>query len=149
VAPAATGVPAQSGPTPNPSADVTAAPERLDPAAAVTTSPHYLDALAHAADRVAFEPGDRVTEPFRPRAEDHWNVGGVAPRRLPAGRVSGADMAGAPQGSRWTTGTVAPDALDTSAASDTDSDLAGAGLFREVFGFLPYWELSPAGPAHG
>ena len=53
---------------------------------------HYEDALAHADDRIEFTPGGRVTVGFRPRADDTWEVGGRAPRALPAGSASGRDM---------------------------------------------------------
>ncbi len=53
---------------------------------------HYEEAQAHAHDDLHFTPGGRVTVPFRPRATDHWKVGGRAPRALPAGRVSGRAM---------------------------------------------------------
>src|SRR6476659_1029852 len=43
----------------------------------------YEEALAHASDRIAFAPGDRVKVPFAPRAGDRWQVGGVTPRILP------------------------------------------------------------------
>ena len=45
--------------------------------------------MAHAADKIAFAPGGRVTVPFKPRKADRWAVGGVAPTALPAGRLSG------------------------------------------------------------
>ncbi len=53
---------------------------------------HYEDALAHADDRIDFTPGGRVTVGFRPRADDSWEVGGRAPRALPAGSASGREM---------------------------------------------------------
>ena len=53
---------------------------------------HYEDALAHADDRTDFTPGGRVTVGFRPRGDDTWEVGGRAPRALPAGSASGREM---------------------------------------------------------
>jgi len=53
---------------------------------------HYDDALAHADDRIDFTPGGRVTVGFRPRSDDTWQVGGRAPRSLPAGSASGREM---------------------------------------------------------
>ncbi len=125
---------------------------------------HYEEAEAHARDKIAFAPGGRVTVPFRPRATDHWKVGGHAPRALPAGRATGRAMRALPEAAG--TGAVAPadgpaaldqpvvdpatrfEAVDASwdaSADDPDIDLTAAvdpgGLRREVFGFLPYWEL--------
>ncbi len=48
--------------------------------------------MAHAGDRIEFTPGGRVTVGFRPRSGDGWEVGGRAPRALPAGSASGRDM---------------------------------------------------------
>ncbi len=115
-------------------------------------SVQYEEAMAHAADKTTFAPGGRVTVPFKPRANDRWVVGGVAPRALPAGRLSGKalrDGAKAP--------IIAPAGEPSAAVGPADLpylkrtasipvDLAAAvdpgGLKREVFGFLPYWELS-------
>jgi hypothetical protein len=69
----------------------------------------YEEAMAHARDRIAFEPGGRVTVGFRPRASDRWPVDGRAPVALPGGRATGRQMAAGAQGSRWAaTGTPAP-----------------------------------------
>ena len=117
---------------------------------------HYEDALAHADDVIEFEPGGRVTRGFAPRAGDTLEVGGDAPRPLPPGRATGADMAGSPQGSTWAPrGPTSPldgptvdpalvvDATSSSAPiTDGPVTAAGTGLRREVFGFLPYWEVS-------
>lgn len=112
----------------------------------------YEEAVAHADDKIEFAPGGRVTVPFRPRASDRWKVDGRAPRGLPAGRVSGRAMralepvgaldqpATHPAGTTsaanasWA-GPVEDPAIELSAAVDP------GGLRREVFGFLPYWEL--------
>ncbi len=144
----------------------------------------YEDALAHAADRIAFTPGGRVSVPFTPRAGDGWTVAGSNPRPLPTGRATGRQMAASPQGSSWATtpspsdnrpsrspvrapaeagGTIgasraAPIDLPTvTAAALVPAELAAArvpssprplsptaakGLRRQVFGFLPYWELA-------
>jgi hypothetical protein len=61
----------------------------------------YEEAMAHAHDRIAFEPGARVDVGFRPAADDRWEIDGRAPRPLPAGRVTGRDLARAAQGSVW------------------------------------------------
>ncbi|MEO8570469.1 MAG: glycosyl hydrolase family 18 protein [Chloroflexota bacterium] len=127
-------------------------------AAAGTLQPtiQYEEALAHAGDTTVFAPGDRVTVPFKPRNADHWAVGGVAPRALPAGRKTGKAIrvAAAPTapGSGPAASAAPPAAVgaidepyvDPSAA--IPADLAAAvdpgGLKREVYGFLPYWELT-------
>ncbi|HSL32802.1 MAG TPA: hypothetical protein VK871_04075, partial [Candidatus Limnocylindrales bacterium] len=57
---------------------------------------HYEDAMAHAADRIDFEPGGRVTVGFRPRAGDAWEVAGGPPRALPAGTASGRELLSLP-----------------------------------------------------
>ena len=82
-------------------------------------------------------------------------VGGVAPRALPAGRLSGkAIRDGASPGPRaWHRPASRPAAVGPADCPIprrpdrcADADLAAAvdpgGLKREVFGFLPYWELT-------
>jgi len=59
---------------------------------AIQPTIQYDEAMAHAGDKIAFAPGDRVSVPFKPRAGDHWAVGGLAPRTLPAGRMTGGAM---------------------------------------------------------
>lgn len=91
-------------------------------------SPHYLDWLAHQGDHLSFAPGGPAMVPYRPREGDRWPVDGARPVALPAGRA-------------------ASDAPPTPAAASGSSLRAAApvepsGLRREVFGFLPYWELS-------
>ena len=147
-------------------------------------SVHWLHAQEHALDTIAFEPGGRVTVPFKPRAGDRWEIDGKAPRALPPGHATGKEMRDAPQGSIWATNapgrsgdalghaddrsagtgldetidlpiapldaTVAPaSASGWSGDSVVDGDgisaaapIGPSGLRREVFGFLPYWELS-------
>jgi spore germination protein YaaH/flagellar hook assembly protein FlgD len=61
-------------------------------AAGLEPSIHWEQARAHEHDRIAFTPGGRVTVGFTPRATDRWTVGGVAPQRLPAGRLDGKRM---------------------------------------------------------
>jgi spore germination protein YaaH/flagellar hook assembly protein FlgD len=115
-------------------------------------SVQYEEAMAHAADKTTFAPGGRVTVPFKPRASDRWVVGGVAPKALPAGRLSGKALRDgakvphlAPAGEP--SAAVGPaDVPYPTRATSIPIDLAAAvdpgGLKREVFGFLPYWELS-------
>ena len=129
---------------------------------------HYEHAMEHADAEFAFEPGGRVTVPFSPRAGDNWKVDGRSPRALPAGHATGAQMRAAPAGAVWAAGppsdlavpdhaavneiitTVEPASYDATAASDdelsgdevTAAPVGANGLRREVFGFLPYWEVS-------
>jgi spore germination protein YaaH/flagellar hook assembly protein FlgD len=163
----------------------------------------YLDSVAAEGRRFTFEPGGRVTVGFRPRADDRWPVGGEAPRPLPAGRRSGADIArGADTGAQDPPGDAAPPsstppvpasppvdapvspappaeappaeevpptaepspspdlpppdadagqdgaaipatvATATAPAAGAEIVPAAAGMRREVYGFLPYWEVS-------
>ena len=114
----------------------------------------YEEALAHAADKTDFAPGGRVTVPFKPRTTDRWTVGGVRPSALPAGRLTGKALRTAHAPAPLAPSVVPPPA-DAVGAVDTPyldpaagipADLAAAvdpgGLKREVFGFLPYWELT-------
>ena len=135
--------------------------DRDSPVVASSVQPtvQYEESVAHAGDRIAFEAGERVSVPFRPRSSDRWAVDGARPRALPAGRVSGRALRHA-----------GPDPVDNPATltvshepggptgwidrphdgpgegSAVQADLAAAvdpgGLKREVFGFLPYWELT-------
>ncbi len=157
-APAVSAVPATGAP---------AAPVALDLGAFVTTpgggpSEMYLDAQQHAGDRPAFVPGARVSVGFAPRAGDGETVGGRAPRALPAGRLSGSQMAGeatpgspvepatpdpgtAPGTPAATPDPVAIPARATSLAipaARAPGALASTGLRRDVYGFLPYWQVS-------
>jgi spore germination protein YaaH len=103
---------------------------------------HYLEALAHADDPNLFTPGDAVTIPFRPRSDTDYQVDGVAPVALPAGRASGRSMAASSQGS---VAAVADVVMPASPAATTGKAVPGSSsnvLRREIFGFLPYWESS-------
>jgi spore germination protein YaaH len=175
-----------------------------EPASDVQPSIHYEEARKHAGDDLSFTPGGRVTVGFTPRAGDRTQVGGGAPRALPAGRLTGREIraaASAPMTDATPEPTADPSstpivpstapseatpsaapsapAADPSAPADplasdappidaptvdpsavveadgvawTDpaveapSDLTAevdpGGLRKEVFGFLPYWELS-------
>ncbi|MEK6721616.1 MAG: glycosyl hydrolase family 18 protein, partial [Chloroflexota bacterium] len=139
----------------------------LDPNGPIRPSVQYEDAMAHADDQIAFDPGERVTVGFKPRAGDTWSVGGRAPRALPAGHATGRQSLASEKGQIWAAGpppevvkaselaapidgpTLDPatiqDAAQTGALAAQDASVAigaGSGLRREVFGFLPYWELS-------
>ena len=136
---------------------------------------HYRQAEEHAADVLDFTPGERVSMPFSPRADDEWEVDGRSPRALPAGHASGPQMRDTPDGKAWalgiphdvaaplhfglrdghldleppTGGGTAPSvsailaraALPPEASSVEAAQVGSNGLRREVFGFLPYWEL--------
>ena len=137
----------------------------------VTQEPSIIavDAAAHEQDRNTFTPGGSVRIPFSPRADDGWTVDGVAPQRLPAGAATGRAMAASGQGAIWAASSSAPQArapeplpwssapVDgpapapamaadrVSAQVMTEQRPAPPGatdLRRQVFGFLPYWELS-------
>lgn len=125
------------------------------------SSIHFDHAMEHADDAIDFEPGDRVTVPFSPRAGDRWEVDGRAPRPLPAGHATGLQMRTAPDDAIWSAGppadlavpdhaapalttTVEPASYTTTASGDevAAAPIGSNGLRREVFGFLPYWELT-------
>ena len=124
----------------------------------------YLDTVANEHRSFGFAPGGRVTVGFRPRADDGWPVGGHAPQALPAGRESGAEMADVPDAPAEAAPMPAdptkpsPDPLASASPDPTPIPAEGAalivpsgatelapaavGMRREVYGFLPYWEVS-------
>ena len=177
--------------------------------AGLRSSIHWEEIQKHANDKIDFAPGGRVTVPFRPRAHDRWTVGGVAPRALPEGRLSGRQLrealkpkpapdpvpAPASEPAAEPPPTAAPAEAPTEPTADPSADpspdassepaptpavtdtpvdqpiiddgdaipaegvswsrdpaaenrtepaaaISPAGLKREVFGFLPYWEVS-------
>ena len=147
-----------SAPTPASAADVGQEPSIM-----------ALDAAAHEHDRIAFTPGGKVLVPFSPRFDDGWTVDDGAPRRLPAGSATGRAMAATGQGAIWAPSSTAPQARapesrpgapgpvdgpasgraipaePVSAVVTTEQRAAPPGatdLRRQVFGFLPYWELA-------
>ncbi len=143
-----------SPPEPRDALEAPAAKDEAQP-----PSIHYEQAMEHASDRPDFEPGDRVTVPFTPRKGDDWKVDGKPPRALPAGHATGLEMRATPKDGIWAAGPPADlanpigDETDSGvdpasyATSGTEETAAGApiganGLRREVFGFLPYWEVS-------
>jgi hypothetical protein len=170
VAAHARGVAAPS--TPAPQAAPSAAPQGDTAAGVGTLQPgvQYEELMAHAADRIDFTPGGRVTVPFRPRAGDTWSVGGRAPRALPAGTATGRALipstaaAGAATPARPAPASEAPAPSDApvdapsnetppAAADDAsarlpaatgDAALDATHLRRQVMGFLPYWEVNDA-----
>lgn len=128
----------------------------------------YEEAEAHRLDQIPFAPGGRVTVGFTPRAGDTATVGDQPAAPLPAGRLDGATMRREGVIERPTPSAQTP-VVDVAAASvDLRPDLAAAagpsaaagaptlaavaptpqaavaagGLRREVFGFLPYWQVN-------
>jgi spore germination protein YaaH/flagellar hook assembly protein FlgD len=160
--------PAPSAAAPSASAPVSAPAAATPQAAAGELQPgiQYEDAMAHANDRIAFTPGDRVSVGFSPRGGDTWPVAGHAPRSLPAGNATGREMVDSPQGSRWAVrapslidgaGSLSPvdgPTVDPATVQQANGASAvapstfaagspqNAGLLRQVFGFLPYWQVS-------
>ncbi|HET7703997.1 MAG TPA: glycosyl hydrolase family 18 protein [Candidatus Limnocylindrales bacterium] len=151
-------------PTAEPATDA-AAPD----AAGLLPSIQYEEAEKHANDKIDFAPGGRVTVGFQPRPSDTWTVGGGTPRALPAGRLDGKAIRGqgqassdaVPAGPEQSVGPDVPvdqpagepaaiDATETSwagtdpaAGTPTTNALVTAnGLRREIFGFLPYWQVN-------
>jgi spore germination protein YaaH/flagellar hook assembly protein FlgD len=147
---------------------ITAAPDlsQFSTAPGQVPSEMYLDAQQHAGDPNTFVPGGRVSVGFQPRAGDGSMVGGRPARALPAGRLSGAQMArevattpsarqgaptpAAPQGRSDSGGAGIPDAGTIPAraaglaipATTVPAAPGATGLRRDVYGFLPYWEVS-------
>jgi len=132
-----------------------------DDGAGLQPSIQYEEAEAHRNDKINFVPGARVTVGFAPRASDRWTVGGGDPTNLPAGRLDGKAIRAAktpvladpsvdtPNADPASTGM----AVATSWSASADPEAAGvtvepqaaitpAGLRREIFGFLPYWEAN-------
>ncbi len=137
----------------------TVAPAATAPSGAIQPTVQYEEALAHARDRTSFRAGGRVNVPFQPRSGDTWSVGGGSPRALPAGRIAGATMRasttdgpaiaplpvdqpsvrpsriGGADGATW-------DASNGPAVVTPAAAVDPGALRHEVFGFLPYWELT-------
>ena len=120
-------------------------------------SAQYRSSLAHQDVGREFAAGARVTTPFVPRPDDDWDVDGAPPQALPAGAATGATMRAAPTGSeRFETSAAAavprpPERPQLASAvlppvvrAAPSAPVGGAGLRRDVFGFLPWWELTSA-----
>jgi spore germination protein YaaH/flagellar hook assembly protein FlgD len=134
--------------------------------AGLQPSIQFEEAESHRHDKIDFAPGGRVTVAFTPRHGDQWKVGGVEPAALPAGRLDGRKMraqangpdravvpaAGAsidlPNAEPATTvladGASWHPATDTKAATtvEPEATISASGLRREIFGFLPYWQVN-------
>jgi spore germination protein YaaH/flagellar hook assembly protein FlgD len=139
-------------------------PYRTDPGQG--PSEMYLDAQLHAGDPNGFVPGGRVDVGFEPRAGDGSTGGSLALPTLPAGRLSGAQMARDPApspGPGGPPGAAPPDPTGAGEVGTFDpipvaarrtalaipptrqaSAPGATGLLREIYGFLPYWEVSDA-----
>ena len=116
----------------------------------------YEQAIEHADDATTFTAGGRVTVPFTPRTADRWTIDGGHAVPLPAGRLTGKSIRearptlDAPSVRDSITPPARPigpvDAPFVDPAAATSTHLAAVvdpgGLRREVFGFLPYWEIA-------
>lgn len=146
---------------PSPAVALPTAAPADDPTAGLQPSVQYEEAVAHEHDRIAFAPGDRVTVGFSPRSGDRWTVGGGAPTSLPAGRLDGTAIRGQATHSTVVTSPTVDTPTETApTAAATDTTFSGSpgsatagsvtpqaaislnGLRREIFGFLPYWEVN-------
>ncbi len=144
-------------------APATAASDAIADVGGLQPSIQYVEALAHEHDRIAFTPGARVAVPFTPRAGDRWSVGGAVPTGLPSGRLDGRAMRTEPpghsdgptrplpdrsidlpnemgRGIRSISASYVPEAATGTVT--TQATVTRTGLRREIFGFLPYWELN-------
>jgi spore germination protein YaaH len=104
------------------------------------SSVHWDEARAHADDTLDLPAGGRVTVGFTPRPGDGWKVGGALARPLPAGLRSGREL-------RARKTPVRTDQASTTTTADESSislaaKVSASGLRKEIFGFLPYWELT-------
>ena len=135
----------------------TAMAQPLDATAGLQPSIQWEEAQAHEHDRITFKAGGRVTVPFQPRATDRWTVGGVKARALPAGRVDGVAMR---KNDAATPTQIDQPVIDPSHVIQARAAIASGpatspdgvlepqarvdpgALRREVFGFLPYWQIN-------
>ena len=145
-------------PAPAPAAASAVEPAAPNAGGAATPSIQYEQAMEHQGDRITFDPGGPVTVGFSPRAGDDRKVDGKPPRALPTGHATGLQMRAKPKDDRPSDGPpsdlggprdagtprgAAPVSYVTSGPRDTTAaaPISASGLRREVFGFLPYWEL--------
>ncbi|GAC1663588.1 MAG: hypothetical protein NVS9B8_02860 [Candidatus Limnocylindrales bacterium] len=126
----------------------------VDPAARLQPSIQFTEAESHAAAQIAFTPGERVAIGFAPRRDDPWTVDGGVPTTLPAGRLDGTGIRG--QGPApaalvdFPSGGTSAVAVTTASwtieppvpLSPPDAVVSSSGLRREIFGFLPWWQLT-------
>jgi chitinase len=124
----------------------------------------YLDTVANEGRTFDFDPGGRVTVGFEPRPDDRWPVDGARPQPLTAGLESGVEMA---EEATAPGPAVPPLAPDPSAPGPGAAPAApgpepiaaegvslvtpaervalapsAVGMRREVYGFLPYWQVA-------
>ena len=146
------------------------APAVPSPTVGLQPSIQYEEAEAHRLDPIDFAPGGRVTVGYTPRNGDTWTVGDGTPSTLPAGRLDGRTLRGqahlGKDGTPPPAGGAVPDVADptvdlptettpatlaTPASSvgptptgsvSTQAAVTPAGLRREIFGFLPYWQVN-------
>ena len=142
---AISGLFAATGPAPTLAADIAAlANGAAGDATGETPTIQYEEAVAHAGDPNTFIPGNAATVPYEPRLGDPTTIDGAAPTALPAGLASGRSIAASPMGAVH----AVPDAASpagSAGSAGSGQAAAPAGttnvLRREVYGFLPYWEL--------
>jgi spore germination protein YaaH len=99
----------------------------------------YEEAMAHARDRLVLRPGVPATVPLRPRAvaaSSGANAGTTSGGVFPFPAASGASVSRARSLSLASAPATARSLLLPA------GQVAPGGLRREVFGFLPYWELT-------
>ena len=128
-----------------PAASMAADPQA--PAEELQPTIHYEDAQRHAQDQTEFPAGGRVTVGFAPHENDLASVGGDAPQALPAGRLSGREIRAngvIPQDAAVPTQITGSAPTGTSGTNDLAAAISPEGVRKEIFGFLPYWELSDA-----
>ena len=102
------------------------ATEPVLPADQTTDSIQHQEYLSHATETYSFKPGIHAAVSYRPRTGDSDAIDGAAPVALPAGYPAQPGQT-----------------ASSGAAAEGTARPAGAlnPLRREVFGFLPYWEL--------
>jgi spore germination protein YaaH len=86
------------------------------------SSLQYLEAQQHQSEHYSFTEGGVVDVPYRPRPSDSYTVGGAVPVALPAAVGSGV---------------ATPSVGEATVNADGSVNV----LRREVYGFLPYWQL--------
>jgi spore germination protein YaaH/flagellar hook assembly protein FlgD len=134
--------------------DASATPEPAASTVGLQPTIHWQEAQAHERERIAFTPGGRVTVGFRPRSTDRWTVGGVVSRTLPAGRLDGKRMRAQDPAADPAVDQPIVEHADVIEADSTIAASPGSpdrttqapvdpgALRREVFGFLPYWQVN-------
>jgi spore germination protein YaaH len=113
-----------------------------DETSAQAPSSHYLQAEEHSADTIDFAPGAPASVPYSPQFEDAEVGAGIADDGTPPdpGDVSSVDQPITLGAARADLASV----RQASPSSDPEETTASSSRSarREVFGFLPYWELA-------